>query len=287
MEEVLDYHLEYKKYIASFESFLSDYINNLNDVDDVLLKSMKYSLFSGGKRVRPVIMLAMYDLCLKNYNNKKGSHLIYKFASAIEMIHTYSLIHDDLPCMDNDTLRREQPCNHIVFGESTALLAGDALLDLAFEIVSSVDDDVFDCQAVLRCINILSELSGCRGMVSGQCLDLKWDKSLKTKETLIDIYNLKTAKLIIAASKIGAILGGANEEKIKLAEDFGKNIGICFQLVDDILDNEKENIALFEEPDATHLVKSLIEDSYKKLNLINNDCDFLKEFTLRLMTRLK
>lgn len=278
----MDYKNVYKNYVDSFESFLKKYFDSLENVESALLNAMKYSLFSGGKRVRPVIMLAMYNLC----GGKQKE--IYNFAAAIEMIHTYSLIHDDLPCIDGDTVRRGKPCNHIVYGEDTALLAGDALLTLAFDIVSNVDLDslpAIDANRILKCINILSSFAGCKGMISGQSLDLKYNGNLKTKDELLKIYELKTGKLIAASAKIGAILGGASERKISFAEEFGKNIGISFQIVDDIIDNELDKLSLLEN--AKELVRDLTVSAKEKLTSINENHWFLTHLVDSLAQRKK
>lgn len=275
----MEYKDKYNNYIDSFDLFLKKYFANLPDAEPKVLESVKYSLFSGGKRVRPIIMLAMYELC-----GGKGNE-IYNFAAAIEMVHTYSLIHDDLPCMDNDFMRRGKPCNHVVYGENTALLAGDALLTLAFEIASNALSKSVSAERILRCINVLANHAGIFGMISGQCFDLKWDYKLGIKDDLLNIYKLKTAKLISASAKIGAILGGACEEKINLAERFGENIGICFQLVDDIIDEETDNLSLFENP--KDLVLKLTSDAKKSLELIGGETWFLNEFANNLMLRRK
>ncbi len=274
----MDYKEKYENYVNTFEVFLKKYFDSLSDVEPEVLKSVEYSLFSGGKRIRPIIMLAVYELC-----GGKGKE-IYNFAAAVEMIHTYSLIHDDLPCMDNDFIRRGKPCNHVVYGENTALLAGDALLTFAFDIASNVGKSA-DTEKVLKSINVLSKSAGISGMISGQCYDLKWNSKSKNRDELLNIYRLKTAKLISASAKIGAILGGADEKKVNFAEEFGENIGICFQIVDDIIDEETENLSLFENPKK--LVSELTDKAKKKLELMGENKDFLSEFVDSLMLREK
>lgn len=278
----MNYKDKYKDYINSFELFLRQYFDDLSGVEPELLEAVKYSLFSGGKRVRPVIMLAMYELC-----GGKGKE-VYNFASAVEMIHTYSLIHDDLPCMDNDFIRRGKPCSHVVYGESKALLAGDALLTLAFDIASNTKmnfKESFDTEKILKSINVLSAHAGIFGMISGQCFDLKWNYKSGSKDELLRIYKLKTAKLISASAKIGAVLSGASDEKVQLAEEFGENIGICFQLVDDVIDKERENLSFFRNP--KELISELTDSAKKKLKLIGNSTEFLTEFVDNLTHRSK
>lgn len=275
----MNYSDKYKEYVDSFETFLKKYFDSLSGIEPGILEAVKYSLFSGGKRVRPVIMLAVYELC----GGKEKE--IYNFAAAIEMIHTYSLIHDDLPCMDNDFIRRGKPCNHVVYGENIALLAGDALLTCAFEVASDTLSGRVSSEKILKSINILSKYAGMAGMISGQCFDLKWDCKSKSKDELLRIYTLKTAKLIAASAKIGAILSGASDEKVNLAEKFGENIGICFQLVDDIIDKETGNLSLFESPEK--LVHMLTHNARKNLELIGGNTGFLNEFVDKLMVRKK
>ncbi len=276
----MTHEFQMEKYKNNFEKFIKNYIESLSGVEKRLFESIKYSLFSGGKRIRPVIMLAMYELC-----GGKSEEIIYKFASAVEMIHTYSLIHDDLPCMDDDTMRRGKACNHIVYGEDTALLAGDALLTLAFETVSSISCDEPDIRNILKSINILAKAAGCGGMVSGQCLDLSLSNGNLSKEKLMEIYKLKTAALISAAAEIGAILSGATNEKIIAAKNYGENIGICFQLVDDILDNETSNISLFKDDNAENSINKLTSRAKNELNIFEKDTSFLKYFADFLTSR--
>lgn len=273
-----------EKYKIHFEKFLQEYMESLSEVEETLFESMKYSLISGGKRIRPVIMLSVYELC-----GGKNQELIYKFASAIEMIHAYSLIHDDLPCMDNDTMRRGKACNHIVYGEDSALLAGDALLTLAFEVASSINLGGPESENILKGINILAKAAGCSGMVSGQCFDLNLSNSNLNKKKLIKIYKLKTAALISASAEIGAVLSGATSEKITAAKNYGENIGICFQLVDDILDNETFNISLLQENSAENakkIVEKLTANAKNELNVFENDTSFLKYFADFLTLRI-
>lgn len=280
----MTHEFKMEKYKNDFEKFLQSYIENLNEVEESLFKSMKYSLLSGGKRIRPVLMLAVYELC-----GGKNQELIYRFASAIEMIHTYSLIHDDLPCMDDDKFRRGKACNHIVYGEDTALLAGDALLTLAFEAVSLNNCNEPNIQNILKSINVLAKAAGCSGMVSGQCFDLNLSNSDLNKEKLMKIYKLKTAALISAAAEIGAILSGTTAEKITAAKNYGESIGICFQLVDDILDNETFNISLLNEngdDNAENLVNKLTVQAKNELDAFENDTSFLKYFADFLTLRI-
>ena len=195
--------------------------------DDIVSEAMKYSVRNGGKRIRPMLTLEFCKAC--GAEPEKALPL----ACAVEMIHTYSLIHDDLPCMDDDDYRRGKPSCHIAFGEANALLAGDALLTLAFE--TAVKADVA-AENVVRAVKELSYSAGILGMVGGQVLDLQNENKALTLSELEQIHNLKTGELIRVACVLGCVAAGADEEKIKSAEAYAKGIGLTFQIVDDILD---------------------------------------------------
>lgn len=206
-------------------------IENAN-APKILLEAMQYSLSAGGKRIRPILLLATLEAF--GENKEKGLDV----ACAIEMLHTYSLIHDDLPAMDNDDLRRGKPTNHKVFGEANAILAGDALLTYSFEIISSFNkyDDVTP-EMKLELIKRLAQAAGPEGMVAGQVEDLRNENNPNlTLQDLENIHYNKTGKLIIYSIVAGAILAKASEEKINLLEKFAYHLGITFQIQDDILD---------------------------------------------------
>lgn len=213
------------------EKRLKSYYENKKNAHSLIKKSILYSLLAGGKRIRPTLMFLFYEL------SGKPKEDIIDAAASIEMIHTYSLIHDDLPAMDNDELRRGKPTNHIVFGEAMAILAGDGLLTDAFNIISSMKK--IDEKLKTKAIEILSERAGSSGMVSGQVADmLSEDTKEKNKSKLSKmisyIHKHKTADMISAACEIGRILSGKKD--IDLARKFGTLIGTTFQIVDDILD---------------------------------------------------
>ena len=212
-----------------------DFLNMINEAlekylpesDDIVSEAMKYSVRNGGKRIRPMLTLEFCRAC--GADPEKA----LPFACAVEMIHTYSLIHDDLPCMDDDDFRRGKPSCHIAFGEANALLAGDALLTLAFE--TAVKADVA-AENVVRAVKELSYSAGILGMVGGQVLDLQNENKALTLAELEQIHNLKTGELIRVACVLGCVAAGADEEKIKSAEAYARGIGLTFQIVDDILD---------------------------------------------------
>lgn len=201
--------------------------NNAIDYADILKEAMIYSVSAGGKRIRPVLLLECYKLFSDNENE------VLDVACAIEYIHTYSLIHDDLPCMDDDDFRRGRPSCHKKFGEDIALLAGDALQALAFKVITNCK---LDSDKIVKAVKILSDYIGVRGMVGGQVIDLQSNNKQVALDVVLKTYELKTAALIQAACTIGAILGGANEEDINKINQYAYNLGIAFQIKDDILD---------------------------------------------------
>ncbi len=194
-----------------------------------VIEAMRYSALAGGKRLRPALLLEFYRIC-----GGKDFSAAANFAAALEFIHTYSLIHDDLPCMDNDDMRRGRPSCHIQFGEDTALLAGDALLTLAFATASTATNIAPPLS--LRAIKVLADSSGVHGMVGGQVIDLAIENSPAELSTVLDMYSRKTGALIRAAAEIGCILANADEEKISAAKTFAEKIGLAFQITDDVLD---------------------------------------------------
>ena len=215
----------------SYERFLPDIEKKLESsitADNSAAQAMKYSLLSGGKRIRPILLLEFYALCGGNGDSALN------FAAALEMIHTYSLIHDDLPCMDNDDMRRGRPSCHKAFGEDTALLAGDALLTLAFK--TAAETDGIPSDRVMKAIAVLAENAGISGMVGGQVEDLAFEKSGATIDELRGMYLKKTSCLLSAGAVCGSILAGADEEELKYAAEYAEKLGLAFQIIDDILD---------------------------------------------------
>ena len=217
-----------QKYIDLAECALQKYMQVEENPQKKIYEAEEYSLMAGGKRLRPVIMMMTAKMC--GIEPEK----VLPFAAAIEMIHTYSLIHDDLPAMDNDDLRRGKPTNHKVFGEAMAILAGDALLTKAFETVAGFQDDSVSNDRVLKAISSLAVAAGDNGMIGGQVVDIE---SRNEDEALLKyLHSLKTGALIKASGVIGAILAGATGEEIAAVESFCGNLGLAFQIQDDILD---------------------------------------------------
>jgi len=196
------------------------------------IEAMRYSLFVGGKRIRPILCLAAGEAVAKSSMTEKN---LLPIACALECIHTYSLIHDDLPAMDDDDLRRGKPTNHTLFGEAGAILAGDSLLTWAFDLLSSPDNSTLDPLQRLKIINIIARAAGPQGMVGGQALDIASEHTEFPFETLKTIHKNKTGVLITSSIHSGAIGAGATLEQTDKLITFGNNIGLAFQIVDDLL----------------------------------------------------
>lgn len=202
-----------------------------------VFQAMNYSVLAGGKRIRPILMLETYKLF------GGSTKAIESFVAAIELIHTYSLVHDDLPAMDNDELRRGKLTTHAKYGEAMGILAGDGLLNYAFEVaLNSLDEtEGADNRAVIRALKVLAQKAGVYGMIGGQVVDVESEKQYGISKNRLDfIYQLKTGALIEASMMIGAILGGATEEEEKKIEEVASKIGLAFQIQDDILDVDGE-----------------------------------------------
>ncbi len=228
--------MDIKKYLKEkkelVDSFLKEYFSSPS-APSILGESLAYSLFAGGKRIRPILSLAAYEAC------DGDSEDIIQFASSIELIHTYSLIHDDLPAMDNDDLRRGKPTNHKVFGEGMAILAGDGLLTEAFYMMSnSLSNKNIKNTALIRAIKEIAFVSGIHGMVGGQAQDLLSEDAEPDKETLSFIHKHKTGALISGSLRAGAILANCTKPSLSAITRYGENIGLAFQVIDDILDIE-------------------------------------------------
>ena len=218
--------LEYKNYI---EAYLKDlYAPFEKEPQKLLFDSVNYSLLAGGKRLRPIFAFDFCRMCGADWRKAAP------FAAAVEMIHTYSLIHDDLPSMDNDDFRRGRPTNHKVYGEAIAILAGDALVTDAFAVAARAD--VADLQTLRDAMGILSECAGSPGMVGGQVLDIMSGERELTEQEVLDIQSRKTGCLINAACALGALAGGASEAQFDAACRFAAALGLAFQIRDDMLD---------------------------------------------------
>lgn len=216
-----------------YRDYIEDYLKNIytkfsGEPQRPLFDAMQYSLLAGGKRLRPIVAFDFCRMCGGDWQNAAP------FAAAIEMIHTYSLIHDDLPCMDNDDFRRGRPTNHKVFGEGMAVLAGDALLTDAFMVAASAK--LPRPEDMATAIALIAEGAGSLGMVGGQVLDIMSEERELTEQEVVDIQSRKTGKLIHIACCLGAIAGGATQEQFKAAGQFAGALGLAFQIRDDMLD---------------------------------------------------
>lgn len=222
---------QYGIYLKAVEKFLNDALPvnpeswPKTGIPQMLNEAMRYSLLGGGKRLRPVLLLASYHLMKDDYEK------VLPFAAAIEMIHTYSLIHDDLPAMDNDDLRRGKPTSHKAFGEATAVLTGDALLNLAFELMSGSSH-----LNALKAINLISGYTGASGMIAGQAGDIAMEGKEPNEKMLLYIHRHKTADLITSAIVAGLCLAGCDEKRLEIGRQYGYHLGMAFQIVDDLLD---------------------------------------------------
>lgn len=219
------------KKVSKVEESLCTIIKEEENPQKIIYEAMNYSLLCGGKRLRPVLMLGTYELFADNVEE------IIPFACAMEMIHTYSLIHDDLPAMDNDDYRRGRLSNHKKFGEATGILAGDGLLNRAFEtgLEAALKSNV-EITGSVRALYEIAKSSGADGMIGGQIVDMYGHDKISSVEELKYMYSLKTGAIIKSSVKAGAILGGADENQLKALESYAENIGIAFQIEDDILD---------------------------------------------------
>lgn len=297
---------EQNKKAEAIEKLLAQYLPKEEGFAGKVAEAMNYSVLAGGKRLRPMLMAETYRL----FGGVSGQ--IEPFMAAIEMIHTYSLVHDDLPAMDNDEYRRGRKTTHIVYGEAMAILAGDGLLNYAFETaLRAFDMEDADSARIARALSILAGKAGIYGMIGGQTADIEAENmgNQVTEEHLLFIHAHKTAALIQAAMMIGAVLGGADEAQTALIEEAAYEIGIAFQIQDDILDvtgslavlgkpagsDEKNNKATYvtlkgleaaqaEQKEMSAHAIALLESLDREYSLKN---DFLLELIRSLITRIK
>ena len=284
---------EYKNLV---DSKLSEFLNPSGMSYDGLLKSMHYSLTAGGKRIRPTLVL---EFCRISGGDVEKALPV---ACAIEMLHTYSLIHDDLPCMDNDDLRRGKPTNHVVYGECTATLAGDALQAEAFGTIARSE---LPAENKIACVEILADAVGSDGMCAGQYLDMVGESKRLTEEELDDINSRKTGSLLIAACRMGVAAAGGSGEMLEAAAHYGACVGAAFQIRDDILDvistseelgkpigsdaQEHKNtyMALLGESKCMEMIEKLTNQAKSALCGAFDDTKFLCDLADSMVTRRK
>ncbi len=284
----------FKDYQAKIESRLDIILSENGQLYDEIIRACRYAVMDGGKRIRPILLLEFYKLCGGN------DDCAYNFACALEMIHSYSLVHDDMPCMDNDDMRRGKPSCHKQFGESTALLCGDALLTEAFSVAAKTMG--IPTERVIKAMSHLAASSGTAGMIGGQVIDMELNHN-SDDSVLFEMYRLKTGALLKTACAIGAILAGADEQDVANAEAFGEKLGIAFQIIDDILDfqgdaktlgkpvgsdekNSKDTIVVRLGAEyCRELAKKYTDDAYESLNNFDGDTSVLKEIAAYLLER--
>ncbi|MDE6419453.1 MAG: polyprenyl synthetase family protein [Lachnospiraceae bacterium] len=315
----MNWESEQEEKIRRLEELITSYLPKEEGYQRTASEAMNYSILAGGKRLRPLMMYETYQMYAKNGDAEKlGDRLIAPFLAAIEMIHTYSLVHDDLPAMDNDEYRRGRKTTHVVYGEAMAILAGDGLLTHAFYTAARAFAAVDDTESTIdraqadmlrgrigRAIGILAEKAGIDGMLGGQCVDVEAEKrgDTVTMEQLLFIHEKKTAALIQSALMIGAVLAGAPQEDIDRLEQAGRHVGVAFQIRDDILDvegsleelgkqtgsdakNEKATyVTLAGMEQAKRDVERISESALKELAGLSVTNDFLAELVRRMVYR--
>lgn len=300
MERLMNFKEAYQKKVEEIERILRKYLPEKEGFQKVIMEAMEYSLMAGGKRLRPMLMQETYRLFGGN------DVVIEPFMAAIEMIHTYSLVHDDLPAMDNDDYRRGRKTTHVVYGEDMGILAGDALLNYAFETAAKAFDlSAKDSLRIGRAIQILAGKAGIYGMIGGQVVDVKSAGTTVSGEVLDFIYQLKTGALMESSMMIGAVLSGADEAQVKTVEEIAGKVGLAFQIQDDILDvtstaevlgkpihsdekNEKTTYVTWKGlEEAKKLVEQISQEAVLKLDGLNPKDDYLKELLVSLISRDK
>ena len=287
----------WKRRVELIEADLLKELRRTKSLDENLMRAMEYSLMAGGKRLRPILLMAAADSITGN-----GEKFI-TVADALEMIHTYSLIHDDLPTMDNDDYRRGKLTNHKVFGEATAILAGDALLTLAFEVALRQED--VPPEILLTVLREISIAAGSAGMVGGQAVDLHSEGVRIDFETLKLMHRGKTGALFKAAIRSGAILAQASEKNLDDLTRYAENFGLAFQITDDILDvtgdekilgkpigSDAKNlkstyVSLTSLEEAKNFAQAAVDEALKSLEDFGSEADFLRELVRYIIARKK
>lgn len=300
MVRLMNFKETYQKKVEEIEQILKAYLPEQKGYQSVIMEAMEYSLMAGGKRLRPMLMKETYRLF------GGGEVLIEPFMAAIEMIHTYSLVHDDLPAMDNDDYRRGRKTTHVVYGEDMGILAGDALLNYAFETAGKAFDMApGEALRIGRAFQILAKKAGIYGMIGGQVVDVKSTGTAVSGEVLDFIYKLKTGALIESSMMIGAVLAGADEAQVKTVEEIAGMVGLAFQIQDDILDvtstaevlgkpihsdekNEKMTYVTWKGLDeAKALVEQISMEAVQKLESLDPPDAYLAELLESLIHRDK
>jgi len=285
---------KFESYVNLIEKTINEKFPESNSEYALVNQASRYSLLLGGKRIRPILMLEFAKLF------GAADSDVLPFCVAIEMIHTYSLIHDDLPCMDNDDLRRGKPACHKKFGEDIALLAGDNLLTESFKIAA---DSSACAERKIKAISILAERAGFNGMIGGQVLDLWFEECTPNAEQITRMYMMKTGALLSASAEIGVVLGGGSEEDLQNATNYALNLGLAFQIIDDILDitgdekllgkpigsdadnNKTTLVSILGLENAKALAQELTQKALECLSKFEGNTEFLIELTSSLLNR--
>ena len=293
----MDFKTELKMYQDIVNKELEKYIRKNKCIEKVLNSAMEYSLMAGGKRLRPILVIATYKLFKENIEE------CMPYAVAIEMVHNFSLIHDDLPAMDNDDYRRGKLTNHKVFGEALAILAGDALLTMAFEIIAT--DKNVDAETKVKIITEMSKAAGAEGMVGGQVIDMQSENKKIDIQTLKQMHAAKTGALFCAAIRSGAILAGADEKQLANLTEYARQFGLAFQITDDILDvvgdektigkpvgsDEKNHKSTYVTLGSLESAKALAQEAVDKAKAslvdFGENAEFLRALVDYLITRNK
>lgn len=286
------YKEQYQQYLTAIEDYLdSQCFQYVSEPQKTLFDSMRYSLLAGGKRLRPIFVFDFCRMCGGDWKQAMP------FAAAVEMIHTYSLIHDDLPCMDNDDYRRGRLTNHKVYGEAIAVLAGDALLTAAFYFLAKAP---FSADVRIRAVEVLSQCAGELGMVGGQVLDIQSEQRQCTEQEVLDIQTRKTGALIKAACLLGVLAGNGTKAQFNAASDFAANLGLAFQIRDDMLDvigdakelgkatgadaDKNTFVVLYGIEKCEQLVQAHTMNALKNLSVFES-CDFMNQLANELTNR--
>jgi len=286
--------MNFKKYLENkkniIDKALDEYLPPEESSPSIIHKAIRYSVFGGGKRIRPILTLATAELF------GRDTESVIKTACGIELIHTFSLIHDDLPSIDNDDFRRGKPSSHKVFGEAIAILAGDALLVSGFDLITkNVEVKEIKKQSILKVIKETSFYIGTENMLGGQVEDITLNDEDIAKEELINLYMKKTAALICLSIRSGAILSGANQRQLKALTKYAENIGLAFQIIDDMLDIMQDqrdagklNYAnKFGMKESKNESERLIKEAKDSLKIFNHKAEILRNIADYLLTRKK
>lgn len=303
----MSFDVDRKDRVNKIEQIIGNYLPKEESYQKIVMEAMNYSILAGGKRLRPMLMEETFRLF-----EGEDRDLLEPFMAAIEMIHTYSLVHDDLPAMDNDEYRRGRKTTHVVYGEAMAILAGDGLLNYAFETATKAfraikgqndSEELIRYKRVAKAIEVLGAKAGIYGMIGGQVVDVQEYHGEFDRDRLDYIYRLKTSALIEASMMIGAILAGANEQEVATIEKIACDVGLAFQIKDDILDvtstqevlgkpvhsdekNEKITyVTIMDLDSANREVEAISERALCAYATLNRENAYLKELISKLITR--